>query len=509
MNYTMHVSKVSFFFVSVLIPSILFGDITLEVKEKSGFNRVEEMIHNGIPVSRLSNLTDISNLSIVDNSGNPVDAQFEVLSRWGGGKLGKKPIQWLLVTFPASVSANSSSKYIIKSCSRSISGPKIKLTEDQNSIKINTGTAEFKISKTSFNIFEEASLLKPSEQKLIGGLGGKASISVDNKPLMKTSAPSEVTIEHCGDLFVTIKVAGYFTNPAYANILWQYIARYSFHAGSPTAVIDFYYGFPGHKYGESRYEVYNWSELIKVKNVKLTFPLNLSGTISGSVSGEKNEFLSQSLSSDKDVSLKQHLRQKMAAPPVYTMSCGTSIHKGTFAEMPMVAVSGSNGGVGVTIHKMKFYEPQSIVANKNQFEVNIVVDSQWIAPFMGAYAKMAVTLQPSSSNWESVAKKVTSGLDHKIFAWPSQKYVARTGIFDELWDGTNNSYANNYWNKISTISKNTLQGYIKYGMYGFMTYGVVPRYWYDPVHGNEFGNTNSWDGYFKGGTFADYHNAFS
>lgn len=473
---------------------VSFGDIDLIINETAGIDRVNEIVHNGIPVDRNSGL-NVSNLHIEDPSGKSIHAQFEVLSRWGGGLNSDKPIQWLLVTFPATVTANSSATYKIKQGSCTDTDVKLSVTEDVNTVTINTGVAEFKISKTTFNVFESASI----KTNLITN-NGSAQIEVEDVNTMIALPPEEVKIEHKGDLFTTVKVAGEFSNPAFAGIIWHYVARYSFYAGSRTAEVDFYYSMPGNKTGGNSYEAYDVSANAKVNNVKLILPLRSLNPVSAYVSAEKDKYIESVLKDGEKVFLEQKLRSRMTKPAEYEMILGESKDEGVFAEKPFVGV----GNIGISIQKMKFYEPQSIEGTISQLDINIVADKQWLGPYMGAFAKFSVTLREMSESW-----KLPVSLDHRLVAWPSVKYVAKTGILDELWDGKSNQLATTYLDKVTQISENTLKGYVDFGMYGYMTYGVVPRYWYSPIFGNEFGKTSTWDGYFLGATFTDYHNAFS
>jgi hypothetical protein len=234
--------------------------------------------------------------------------------------------------------------------------------------------------------------------------------------------------------------------------------------------------------------------------VTLNLPLQTNYPAPAYVSAESNSKLEGIVDTNETVFLEQKLRSRMTQPAVYNMALGASNKAGVYAERPMVGV----GGVSVSIDKMKFYEPQSIVAASNKFAINIVADKQWLGPYMGAYAKVSITLRETASPWVYPVS-----LDNRLIAWPTLKYVSNTGLFDELWDGKSNPQATTYWNKVKLITKNTIEGYVNYGMHGFMTYGVVPRYWFNPIHGNEFGKTSTWDGYYLGGTFTDYHNAFS
>ncbi|MFH0920891.1 MAG: hypothetical protein V1913_11065, partial [Fibrobacterota bacterium] len=501
--------KIQVILITILAVSPILADVNILVRETAGISRTNEFVSNGIPLSRVSGYVDPANLQIQTQSGTPMNAQFEVLSRWAGGLKGGTPIQWLMVTFPATVPANGTTNYKLITGSHSNSGTLLSVANNSSDVTVNTGVARFKISKTKFNIFEEAVLLGTPEQNLISN-SGNTSILVDDKPAMTGGIPGEVRIEHLGDQTATVKVAGKFTNPPYAGVLWTYVARYRFFAGSPTVELDFYFAQPGNNHGTTRANIYDSTFLVKVRSVKLTLPLSVGSGTQGYGSAEQGQTLSGALSSGQSVAIKQQLRPAMLQSAVYTLSLAGTSHTGTFAEKPYVAVSGAKGGLGVSIQKMKYYEPQQIVGTPVQLEVHVVTDSQWISPFMGAYAKLSFTLAASASgaDWNATRDQTLAAQDHKIMAWPERAYAAHSGALDEIWDGTPNADAQMYYDKVDTVNAHTIWGVPHYGMQGFMTYGVGPRYWYKDGYG-EYGDITRWDGYFLGGAFTDYHNTFS
>src|SRR4029079_12414600 len=70
------------------------------------------VVRSGLPLPRGLNVLGTAGLAIVDAAGTPVPAEFEVTARWNAGKNdATAPIQWLLVTFPATVGANQTATY--------------------------------------------------------------------------------------------------------------------------------------------------------------------------------------------------------------------------------------------------------------------------------------------------------------------------------------------------------------------------------------------------------------
>jgi hypothetical protein len=486
--------------------------LPLSVKETAGIARDGELVHNGIPLPRDLGLKDVAAAHLEDGSGQGVDAQFEVLSRWGGGVAdASKPIQWLLVTFPAQADAGGATGYALVSGARSNTGPTLAVQEDDAGVTLDTGAARFRIGRTAFSVFDAVSL-STSPDSLIagGGMGGGATIQVDDQEPMTALPPQEVTVEHQGELFVTVKLAGVLSNPPYAGKDWNYVARYAFFAGSPTAQLDFYYAFPWNRDGNQDIWMSGPEDRVTVNRVRLTLPVAPgSGVQAYAAAAMGSTEAGGALAPGNAASLAQRLRPAMTAPAAYDLALGDALQQGGFATAPYVALWGTAGGMGASLQQMRFYEPQAVRAYDDRLEIDVVAERQPLGPFMGAYAKMAFSVGGNETVLKAAGARALAQLDHGLVVWPERREVARSGLLDELWDGSPSADGTRYWDLISAISANTRTGYTTYGMHGFMTYGLVPRYWsLAPEYGLEFGDTGVWDGYFSGGTFTDYHNAF-
>ncbi|MBD3316017.1 MAG: hypothetical protein GF344_09535, partial [Chitinivibrionales bacterium] len=430
-NKTIRVYRALFGIILLLAPSFS-NEIGLSVKETLGFSRNREMVHNGIPISRLLNVRNTNNIRLVDSEGNNVDAQFEILARWAGGIDGGNPIKWLLVSFPADVDAFEEKAYKLVAGTQRIRGTSLIFDETEDALTVNTGVAVFEISKRRLNIFNRISLSRAPETNLVES-SGEAVLHVDGKPLMVAQPPDSIAIEHQGPLFVTVRLSGHFSNPPYSNIPWKYTLRYSFHADGAAAELDFSFSFPGTKNGDRNLDVWDKGLLVKMRGAHLTLPLNLGGEELGYVAAEKQKSLSSSLGSGTGCTLKQRLRTRMKEPPTYTMDVGTQNHSGGFATLPFVAVKGESGMIGATIQKFRYYEPQALKADARKIEIHVVTDSQWCSSFMGAFAKCAVAVGAPEKPFDALAHATHAALERRLVAWPGRGYVAHTGVFDELW----------------------------------------------------------------------------
>ncbi|MFL6291667.1 MAG: hypothetical protein ACJ759_12295, partial [Thermoanaerobaculia bacterium] len=154
---------------SVPIPSQLL----LTVRETAGIARSGEVVRSGVPIPRSLNLRGTGALAVVDSAGKTVPADFQVTARWNAG-LGDTtaPIQWLLVTFPASVPARGSATFRVVT-NGTVANPApvrpLRLTQAGDLITVDTGAAVFRFGADPGALFDE--VLLDNGTRLIDGSG--------------------------------------------------------------------------------------------------------------------------------------------------------------------------------------------------------------------------------------------------------------------------------------------------------------------------------------------------
>ncbi|MDE3089804.1 MAG: hypothetical protein KGJ80_10540, partial [Chloroflexota bacterium] len=119
------------------------ASLNLTVRETAGVARANEVVRSGMPLPRMLNLRDPNALTLVDSHGVPVPAEFEVLARWNAGRSASAPIQWLLVTFAATVPANGVATFRLVTDGSAGPNPapatQINITQNGNDITVSTG----------------------------------------------------------------------------------------------------------------------------------------------------------------------------------------------------------------------------------------------------------------------------------------------------------------------------------------------------------------------------------
>jgi hypothetical protein len=207
------------------------ADLVLNVRETAGVARSGELVRSGVPLPRASAITTTDRLGIADDAGHAVPAQFRILGRWNDGLAANAPIQWLLVSFPATVGAKATARYhLVTDAPNPAPAAPLRLTRDGGRVTVDTGAATFVIGGTA--LFDEVRA---------GGAvrisGGALTAQIDGHDTALASIRS-VTVEESGPLAAAVIVDGaYDLAPVGGGGIGSH-RRYRFAAGSPTAIVE-------------------------------------------------------------------------------------------------------------------------------------------------------------------------------------------------------------------------------------------------------------------------------
>jgi len=254
-------------------------DVTLTVNNPLATARDDEPVTSGVPIARNANLTDLSTLRLLDGSGQPVAAQFTPLARWGGGPDDtSQPVRWLLVDFHANVPASGSASYrLVNSGGSSPTYPTLSVTDGASAVTVNTGAAQFSISKT------DGRLTAPNLAEPL--LARARSDSTD----YATTGPVTVTLALDGPMRVSIHVRGAYRDTGGAKFL-DYTSRYWFYAGQPTVrlfhTVENNTLCPLDESGQITCFDIGSGGSVTVTDVSLVLPTDLGGTLTYQAGGE-------------------------------------------------------------------------------------------------------------------------------------------------------------------------------------------------------------------------------
>jgi len=502
--------KMVFFVSAVLIflnfssPGLADMKVPLIVKETMGINRNEEMIHNGIPLAKSEGIKTTANLLIQDSQEKPVPATFEVLSRWAGGKDDSgKEIQWLLVSFPATVAANTTSHYSLRAGTPVNPSAKVIVTDNPDDYTIDTGSAKFVISRKNMTLFDSVSL-SSGDSVILENNGGSSS-KIKGQSSASTNAPV-VTIERMNDHYVCIKAEGDYTNTPTGSVSpkpLSYKIRYEFFAGSPTVVVYHKFYWAGQEGNLS------YGTPITVDNVSLTLP-DMPAYSSTDIYADAQTFFTGALGASQTASVKQKLRTVFANPHVATISHGTNSETTTFASQPLLINRSVNGVIAVSVDHMKYFEPQSIETDHNgKIVVNVMAQNQAFSNYQGTWARVGISAMESEKTYEDIVAENLAPLNNRLFAFPDNEYVRNSKIFLDLpLAGASDQTLQIYYSQLKAITAATKIWLEKERYHGLMTWGSLTRY--ASLTGfNETGTGTGWDKVYSGSLHTDYHNAWN
>ncbi|MEW5733955.1 MAG: DNRLRE domain-containing protein [Thermodesulfobacteriota bacterium] len=132
--------------------------VSLRVENTLDQARENEPARAGVPLPRSAGVADASQIRMRDAGGNAVPCQITVTARWGAPiSEASAPIKWLLADFSASVPAGGSAAYTLGTGLPSASPPsRITVEEGAEEITIDTGRAQFSVSKKALSLIRRA-----------------------------------------------------------------------------------------------------------------------------------------------------------------------------------------------------------------------------------------------------------------------------------------------------------------------------------------------------------------
>lgn len=481
-------------------------DIGLVIRETQGITRTDEMVHNGIPLAKEENITAIEELVIEDASGTQVPAAFEVLSRWAGGREDVfQPIQWLLVTFPASVDAHGSTRYFLRQGMPVAKSAVVSVTETAGDYTVNTGVAQFVISKTDLTFFDSIG----RAGSVIAADNGGSDSMIHNQPEARALPPAQIVVERKNDHYMVIKVQGDYDNtpvgPASARPL-SYKLRYEFFAGSPTAIINHKFFWPGYDGNASR-GTPSADYFFQVDHVTLSVPdfLNYSHA---DVYADDTTAFTGSIFERATASLAQKRKELFTDPHRARITHGAATRETQFATRPMLINRSPDGALAVSIDHMQYFEPQSIATDADgKITIGVMAEPQYFANNQGTWARVGITALPPEATHEEALRLNYAPLHHRLIAFPENAYTSLTGVFNELpvLGESMDHQLNEYYQQLRGVTATTRRFLEDEGFHGLMVWGGLPRY----NNPSEIGTGSGWDKIYSTGNLTDYHSTWN
>jgi hypothetical protein len=501
-------------------PYPLPTNLTLAVREIAGVARSGEIVRSGVPLPRSLNVRDPGTLTLVDEAGLPVVADFTVLARWDAGRsVTTAPIQWVQVTFAATVPANGATVYRLVTDGSAGSSPvppvPITIAQSGNQVIVNTGAATFQVGGSPGVLFDEIRLANGT---VVAG-GGTMSAKVASFDAAHT-AIRRVSIEHAGRLSAVVVVEGAYD----VSVGAQRAAglgsrrRYVFSAGSATVLVRQSAAWEGANCGLGQLTCAGVPNGVLVEQLRDELTLNLGSSVTATAVGAFSApEVTGAVGPGASAFLRQRLRSTRTAPLAFESSTlGGAALTGVKADGGVLAASGAAGTVAVALDHMHRYEPQALrLLSPTSLAVDLVDDRVWLGARQGLFATMAVSALPGSPTRGDLDRVVWAPLNHPLRAWPAPEWFASSDAVDEFPVGQLPTGLTGYDALVRGVLDRTVQLTDTMGLPGLMTFGLYPRTWANPIYLDELdcdpgrdptpGDTS--DNLYWCATWTDYHSA--
>lgn len=202
--------------------------VTFNLTEEAGVARSAASVRFGMPFPK-GMISQTAQMRVLDPGGAEVPAQFAVMCRWPDDSL-----KWCLVQFDAKLPAGASQDWTLEF------GNDVKRAETTGLIVrelsdtyvVDTGAAVAKLDRRAFSFAE----VTPKGGKTVSF---NVRFNDENGHLFTTKGlpPKEIRLEENGTERVVIRVAGDYGAADGAKLM-SYVARLTFHKGSPILNID-------------------------------------------------------------------------------------------------------------------------------------------------------------------------------------------------------------------------------------------------------------------------------
>jgi hypothetical protein len=493
------------------------SSLVLTVRETAGIARDGEVIRSGVPMPRSLNLRGTASFALVDAGGTPVPAEFEVTARWNAPKNdADAPIQWLLVTFPASVGPRAATTYRVVT-DGTVANPAparpLTLTQSGNTVTVDTGAAVFRLGAGSGALFDE--VLLDNGTRVIGGSAMTARV---NGAPAGHSTTRKVKIEHAGPLTAIVVIEGAYDAAPVGNGGIGSFRRYVFTAGSPTAVVRQSAIWEGNLACNGCVKTPAGTPngvLFEQLRDTLSVELGSGSRTVTAVADFDVAAMTGGVASGQTAAIRQTLRSARTQPLRYEVNVGAAASSGARATGGVLAASGPAAAVAIALHRMDRYEPQALrLLGDGSLAIDLADGKAWVAHHQGLFATLAVSALPSGPSRATLDREVWAPLNRPLRAWPQAAWFAASDAVEEFPVGPLPADLAAYDTLIPSVLNRTTQKVDQLGLAGLMTYGVFPRYWGKDDSPGEIDCTgtadptpgDTSDNLFWCGTWADYHN---
>lgn len=503
---------------AALYAPVMPGTLQMSVQNQSPFAQTNHIVRSGVPLARSQQVLSTASLAVLDDQGQAVPATFRVLARWGAGRnQANAPIQWVLVSFPATVAALSARQYRLSidgSVVNPVSGPVLSVSSDASAFQIDTGNAQFVVPKSGLGVLSQASAGSGNTP-----LVGSSFEIVANGTTYNTLLPIRRAELVSQDRFsAVIVVSAPLNMPEIGNGRLALTRRYVFRAGASSVEVRASLAFEGDRCGNGQIacngspngvHVTRWRERLLAANDAANPMLGMRAT-------RVQSLASLSLAAGQTASIQQLQRSNRLAAYQYSWrQPNGAVLTGTFADGAALLRQGPEGVLGLALKSMHQYEPQALrQLSLTESAIDVIDGPIWLGLRQGMFAEYAVHVGAPGAALTDHLGAFWPDLQHGLLALPSPEWLAASRAVDEFPVGTLPAQYAGYDTVLTDTLSLTRSLRETLGLYGLMTHGLFPRFFGDPIRTDEIDcgdndptPADDSDDTYWCATWTDYHNA--
>lgn len=357
----------------------------------TGANRTDEVVTGGIPLPEDSGITSISQLGL----DGVAKGQFRALGYWPNGN-----IKWVLLDFPLSVTAGSTSEAVSLVDGAGNFGGSDMATDNGATITVATGAATFTIKKANFNIFDVVTV-GATTMVSTGNAGRLSMIGTDDTDYASSNdASSTASIEENGPVRAVVKATGALKSAGGTRLV-DFTMRLHFYTGTGTV--------KGSVELRNATDAYNTNA--QFKSVSAIVPVSLGATKSTTFSINGTPSTTSLGSSETAYLFQGHNNKYITYPEAFSSNSG-------YYWLPPLPGTGSD----------------TYVFDSNYTGTKVQVGSTAVNAFgtVSQYGDGAASLD------DSTGKGVTVGFKRLAAYWPGGfEFTDAGGISIELYSKQN------------------------------------------------------------------------
>lgn len=496
----------------------------IAVVEDQRISRWPPVLGFPIAFARSAGVRSLRGFFATTKGGTPLPTQLEVLSRWGDGPGAcEAPIRWAYAHVLADVPPGQRAYLVLRHAPGHAAadvGPTLSIETRGDAVVVDTGPARFTIAKAGFNGLARVERLTAQGPRTIVDAPSATGVGMVIEQGNRRFSPVggkllSFEVEREGPYLATIAVKGTYAAAEGAPIAQQpgkggrtpgaggdggasapaflrYTVRLSFYAGTAVVGIDhtFYNG------EVTDITANGGKKLVTVDRAVLRLPLAL-GARPAAVARAAAKV--HELAADRPIAVLQAKRSPSRPNVVSAVKRGhETVETASFADRPLLALSGAGGAVAATIGWMGPRDPQALRWDPGRGSLDLEWQSEPMAigGARGIWSKAVVDFA-APTGAAALATRGTQLYAHAtrpLIGVPSVAYLNTTRARGSLPDGELPSDYARFDNDVDHIHENTARYARKYRITGLQIWPDLQR---APCEGARCQQLE--EGYYEGG----------